>query len=225
MYDQELYRKNRNPFFSFLKIWWCSWLTISMVGDLASDGQLWKNLGIIAQIRPTMILQNIIVIIFVVSIAIGLMLIHPIFKWSWFCLFKPKGGRKEIEGANIVAIPAQVKWFGIFFTIILLLNLPYFAKFEEGVFREGTDNWREGIVWSIYFGMLHCYVGVPIGAGMALSIGGLWFTHQYFIGGTELSTLHHTTYNLIIISLLLVGLVFRHIRYFAPKRELAIEGV
>jgi len=195
-----------------------------MVEDLASGGQLWKNLGVIAQIRPMMILQNIIVIILVVSACAGLMAIHPIFKWSWFCLFSSKEEESEVVGTNIAVIPTQVKWFGIFFAIILFLNIPYLAQLEEGIFREGTGNWKEGIVWSIYFGMLHCYVGVPLGVGLALSVGGLWFTHQYFIGGTELSTLHHTTYNLIIVSLLLVGLVSKHIRYLAPKREPVVRG-
>jgi hypothetical protein len=46
--------------------------------------------------------------------------------------------------------------------------------------------------------------------GLALSLGGLWLTHQYFRGGVERSALHHTAYNLILVTLLFAYLVALH---------------
>ena len=93
---------------------------------------------------------------------------------------------------------------------------------EEKWFRLGTESWQQGLYLSFLFGMVHCLVGIPVAAGMVISIAGLWFTHQYFIGGVELSALHHTTYNLIIFSVLFLGLVGKHI---SELRESKTETV
>ncbi len=82
---------------------------------------------------------------------------------------------------------------------------------EEVVFRQGTSSWFDGLIRSLLFGIAHCLVGVPIGTGIAIAVPGIWFTSQYFLGGVELSALHHTTYNLIILSMLLLSLVIKHI--------------
>lgn len=57
------------------------------------------------------------------------------------------------------------------------------------------------------FGLVHCLAGIPVFAGLALSLGGLWFTYQYFRGGVEASTVHHLTYNLLIMAAIAVFLV------------------
>jgi hypothetical protein len=38
------------------------------------------------------------------------------------------------------------------------------------------------------------------------SIGGLWFTHQYFKGGTTRSTTYHAVYNSMLVAALFVSL-------------------
>ncbi len=82
---------------------------------------------------------------------------------------------------------------------------------EEKWFRLGTQNWFEGLYMSLFFGIVHCLVGIPIAAGLAITFAGLWFTHQYFIGGIELSALHHTTYNLVAVSILFIILILKHV--------------
>jgi hypothetical protein len=45
-------------------------------------------------------------------------------------------------------------------------------------------------------------MGVPLFAGISISIGGFWDSYQYFKGGVPRSTLHHLTYNLIVVSVI-----------------------
>jgi hypothetical protein len=60
------------------------------------------------------------------------------------------------------------------------------------------------VIRSITFGLIHVFIGVPIGVGLALSIGGLWLSRQYIIGGLERSTVYHTAYNLNVALLLIL---------------------
>ena len=111
-----------------------------------------------------------------------------------------------------------MKYFGLAFLVLLAVNLPRYAHMEEEWFREGTISWEQGLLMSALFGLAHCLVGVPIGAGLAISVAGLWFTHQYFVGGVELSTIHHATYNLILVSILFLFLTLKHIVELTEKK-------
>lgn len=84
------------------------------------------------------------------------------------------------------------------------------------MFRLGVVTWPDAFKWSLIFGLSHCIVGVPLSVGLALSIGGLWFHYQAFEGGISQSTIHHTAYNLILVTLLFVAAVAS---LFAPKDE------
>lgn len=121
-----------------------------------------------------------------------------------------------MNGTNVHLIPLQIKYFGLFFAVLLCLNLPSLALAEEKIFRNGTTGWIQGIAFSFIFGIVHCIVGVPIAAGLAISLAGLWYTHQYFVGGIELSALHHTTFNLILILILFSLLIFKHLAERKP---------
>lgn len=203
-----------------LKLSWCTLLTLSM-GTTLFDGRLQKNLTVMSNITVWMVAQNLAIIVVVMSAFVALTKLHPVFKWSWFSLFRTREDEEagiESEGTNINIMPVQIKYFGLVFAILLIVNLPSFAMTEERWFRAGTDNWLEGLYISFLFGICHCLVGVPIGAGVAIALGGVWFTHQYFLGGIELSVLHHTTYNLILISVIFLFLVLEHIVEFSEKR-------
>lgn len=119
---------------------------------------------------------------------------------SWLNLF-------DSEGENVIGFSDEVKYFGILVILLLMLALPKLAIIEEELFREGTGSWPEGIIRSLIFGMVHMIVGVPFGIGLALTIAGLVFTHQYFQGGVRLSALTHFHYNLIAVSFLLIGAI------------------
>ena len=72
---------------------------------------------------------------------------------------------------------------------------------------------RERIRWALKFGLIHAVVGIPIGAALALSIGGLYFTRVYLrewraTGSPSAAVLEsaraHTSYNLVIATLVIV---------------------
>ena len=64
------------------------------------------------------------------------------------------------------------------------------------------------IVTGVLFGLVHCLIGIPLGAGLALTLLGLWLSQIYFDGGVELSTQAHTAYDLIVFGIVFGGLAF-----------------
>ena len=209
-----------------LKGAWCILLTLPMGAGFWDEKQMHENWEVFSRISISVVLQNLLVICVVIATFIALTKVAPFLKWSWFSLFtreNPETGEETPhEGTNIHLIPSNVKYFGLVFLVILAINLPEYAHMEEKWFREGTISWQHGLFLSLLFGMVHCIVGVPLGAGLAISVAGIWFTHQYFAGGVELSTVHHTTYNLILVSILFLGLLLKHIVDLLPEQEKAV---
>src|SRR5581483_1968633 len=116
-------------------------------------------------------------------------------------------GAGEPPPGNIILEPLAYRWLAVPFLLLLLFVLPSLAAAEERLFRQGTRGWRQGLVRSLIFGLAHWPMGIPLGAALALSIGGLWFTYQYFRGGIARSTVYHLTYNLLAILLIVLLLV------------------
>lgn len=209
-----------------VKYLWTALLTLSLVLGLLDKRIVSKNFEVFSQISFMVVLQNIIVVAVVMLIAAGLIKTNKIFKFSIVSLFSwlkrkfidsdSENNDDKISG-NFNLIPVQIKYFGLLFVIILAFNLPQFAGIEEHWFREGLLSWKSALIMSLALGMVHCLVGVPIGAGVAISFAGLWFSYQYFNGGVELSTVHHTTYNLVAISLLFFVLLVAHIDELRKK--------
>ena len=100
---------------------------------------------------------------------------------------------------------------------LLLIGLPLLVEGEEWVFRRGAEhrsraaNARRAVL----FGLVHALIGVPIGVGIALSVGGFYFTWAYLRAwratGSEdealaESTRSHLAYNLVIAGLVIVAL-------------------
>jgi len=153
------------------------------------------------QIRPVMIIQNLLVLVVVGIAALATVYLMPFLDRSWlYNLHITRDG----SAPNIYIIPFTIKFFGLFYAALFVLDLPVLAYDEEEIYRKDTRSWRHGMVRSLRFGLMHCFVGGPIYIGLALSIGGLWFTYQYFKGGIERCTTHHLTYNLIVVSILLI---------------------
>lgn len=108
------------------------------------------------------------------------------------------------------------------FFFALMLVLPFLARSEERSFRKGYDEWGPIIKQSVKFGLAHCLVGVPLAAGIALIIPGLFYGYKYkraFDRNTEafgyeraedeavmVSTTYHTMHNMVVVVLLLVAL-------------------
>ncbi len=207
-----------NPMKSVLYFVWCLFLTLSLVLNI-TEGQVAANLHIYADIRPLVLLQAFGVLAVVLLVAAFLWKAGGLFRWSWWNLVG-KGKDNPGESPNINVVPFQIKYFGVAFGLLFLLNLPYLASIEEKIFREGTGDWWDGTLRSLAFGLVHSLLaGVPIAAGIAISFAGLAFTHFYFEGGVSESTLYHTTYNLIIVSVILIGVVVKHFTDLSETEE------
>jgi hypothetical protein len=175
-----------------------------------------------------MTVQNALVVV-VVIVTHGLLKAYvPVLNWSWLRLFasaveKDGGAKAPDSGANINVIPLRVPWVGLACYVLLLLNIPFFAVWEERVFRQGTDSVAEAIIRSLAFGLAHCVMGVSVNVGLAIAVAGLWYSYQYANGGVLHSAAHHATYNLIILGVLGIALVIRHVAYLYPPAKENLE--
>ena len=84
---------------------------------------------------------------------------------------------------------------------------------EEIIFRLGTGSLLEGVWRSVLFGLFHCLLGIPLSAGLAMTIPGMWFTWQYLeYGGGQygvhLATIHHLTYDLVVLVAAFIAYLF-----------------
>lgn len=195
-----------------LKIWWIIILSVSIASSSISDLS-WIQAYI--HINWSLLGLEAVGIVVILVLAYGLYRIHPgIMGFGWLRLVnrlmgnEPKrydDGTPKMEGGNINLMGTNIKYVGIVICLLLLTGLPRWAAMEEGWFRQGTIDWWDGIIRSLAFGFIHMLVGVPVAGAIAISVVGLFFTHMYFVGGVELSTQAHFQYNLILVSLLLLG--------------------
>ena len=117
----------------------------------------------------------------------------------------------------------RVRWLPLViplvFIALLLPALPLFAHAEERMFREGAEHWgaAKRVMKVVQFGAVHALIGIPIGAALALSIGGSYFMVVYLAAvrrtgstadGVLESTRAHTAYNGVIVMVVCVTLVF-----------------
>ena len=100
---------------------------------------------------------------------------------------------------------------------LLVPALPLFAEAEEKMFRLGAERRSR---WgrfrrSVEFGLAHALIGIPIGAALGLSVGGMYFTSRYLrtyrrTSDTETamaeSTRAHLGYNVTVIVIVAVAL-------------------
>jgi hypothetical protein len=102
------------------------------------------------------------------------------------------------------------------FLVLLTPALPLFAEAEERVFRFGAEKRTR---WgrfrrSVEFGLAHALIGIPIGAALGLSVGGMYFTSRYmrmyrrtnnpYVATAE-STRAHLAYNLTVVLLVIAA--------------------
>jgi hypothetical protein len=173
---------------------------LGIIGILAAKGARTRIFHLYAGITLSDLLYASGGIVVVLSIYTGLVKLVPWLSWSW-----TKYLGKKHEGQNLTTFTMKARWVGPVYTAMLFLGLPLLAKIEEEWFRGGTHGWEQGIIRSFAFGMIHCLVGVPLAAGIAISVFGLWLTQNYFWGGVHQSTEVHTAYNAILVSLFCIG--------------------
>ena len=153
----------------------------------------------------------------VVIVATAWVLIQlPVLSFGWWTMIGGEGNpvvgvTDKDYGVVSVVIP-------LLFIGLLIIGLPLLVAREEWVFRRGAE--RRGTLAnvgrSVLFGLAHAVVGIPIGAALALSIGGLYLTWCYLERWRETrsesealleSTRAHLAYNLTIIGLVLASLL------------------
>lgn len=153
-----------------------------------------------------------------VLVSLVVLLQVPGLSFGWWTAIggigNPVFGASEhgLRGGAAVLLPAL-------FGALLLVSLPLLVEREEWIFRRGAE--RRGVVRNtlvaLLFGLMHVLVGIPIGAGLALSIGGVYFTHVYLRTFRATRSQHaalaectraHLGYDLVIVILVLVALAF-----------------
>lgn len=121
------------------------------------------------------------------------------------------GGTERTAGTALEWVVPAV------FLVLLAPALPLFAEAEERLFRAGSEHRSTAarLGRGVLFGLAHALVGIPVGAALALSIGGWYFTWAYLRGyrrggpaaGLRESTCAHLAYNAEVLAVVVLGLV------------------
>jgi hypothetical protein len=156
-----------------------------------------------------------IVLTAVIAVASALMLV-PGLNWGWWSAIGGEGN--PVFGSTEETSGTVWEWIiPLVFMAMLLPALPLFANAEERMFRRGAEGWSTGrrALKTAQFGLVHALIGIPIGAAIALSIGGAYFLGVYLRAyarsgsvsdATMESTTAHTVYNGVIIGIVLLAL-------------------
>lgn len=217
---------------------------VAVVTNILSP-ENWFGLEKYLQIRPHDILLSIMIFISVICIFVGLMLLHPIFMWSPMSFLmhhfreteededktyekKPtfiEQGIFDLESENagsLIDLLISNANTRIPFLITMVFVLPVAVEWEEKIFRNGTNNWIEGIIRSIIFGMAHFLTGfVPLGAALALSLAGVFLTQVYMTQGLDAAVTQHLAYDSVI---LLVAIIDIPLSFLASKVSSSFES-
>ncbi len=152
----------------------------------------------------------------IIAVAWPLLLIPPL-RWGWWSALGGEGN--PVFGSS--STTAGTFWevlIPLAFIALLVPALPLFAYAEERMFRTGAEDWSrpKRVLKVLQFGMIHALIGIPIGAALALSVGGAYFMRSYLLAydasgsqraATFESTRAHTAYNACIIVLVAVAIV------------------
>jgi hypothetical protein len=148
-----------------------------------------------------------------VVVAVIALLQVPFLDFGWWSALGGVGN--PVTGNTDRTAGTALEWLiPLCFIVLLLPALPLFAEAEERMFRLGSEvrsQWQR-FVKGIQFGLMHALIGIPIGAALALSIGGWYFTWWYLrayrrtgssIGAMLESTRAHLAYNLTVVVIIL----------------------
>jgi hypothetical protein len=196
---------------------WVVWSAMTLLILRANYSMLKKNglrkaLGGYLKLRPINFILGIPVAALVL-LSSWFMLSHSDFlAWGWWGMVGGSGN--PAIGSNTLMSPILRIPFQFGMIIFTLLILPILADLEEDMFRKGAESWgpTKCLFKAFVFGMVHCLMGVPIGAGIAITVSGLYYTAVYRREFNKTksqerslvaSSSAHLAYNILIISLLL----------------------
>ena len=152
----------------------------------------------------------------VIATASGLLLV-PGLDWGWWTALGGQGN--PITGTTDRTSGTVWEWLiPLVFLLLVTPALPLFAMAEERMFRQGAEGWTRWhrVRRTIEFGLIHAVIGIPIGVALALAVGGasfMWaYLREFRRTGDQAravleSTAAHTTYNAIILGVVLVTVV------------------
>ena len=166
-------------------------------------------LEVVRGLRPRHFALAVPALIAVIGAAVALLQV-PGLDFGWWTALGGVGNpvigtTNRSHGALDWLVPAL-------FLALLVVALPVLVEREERVFRLGAEHrtrWGNARR-SLLFGLAHAVVGIPIGAALALSLGGVYLTWSYRRGwrwtGTQAgamaeSTRAHLAYNIVILAL------------------------
>jgi hypothetical protein len=148
-----------------------------------------------------------------VVLAVIVLLQIPLLDFGWWSALGGVGN--PVTGNTDRTAGTALAWLiPLCFIVLLVPALPLFAEAEERMFRFGSEvrsQWQR-FLKGIQFGLIHALIGIPIGAALALSIGGWYFTWWYLrayrrtgssIAAMLESTRAHLAYNLTVIVIIL----------------------
>lgn len=153
-----------------------------------------------------------------VAAAVGLLLGADTFlRWGWWSILGGSGnvilGQAQASGQILsdLILPMLI-------VTPLALSLGRFALYEERIFRRGDEKRGIGgrLARSLVFGLAHLIMGIPIGAGIALGVGGFGFSQVYLSRWRKSASRYqsvldaarvHVAYNFIIIGVAIAALI------------------
>jgi len=169
-----------------------------------------KALTVVRGLRARHFLAALPVIVVVIGTAAVLIQL-PVLSFGWWTALGGEGNpvfgtTDRGLGVLNVAIPVA-------FVSLLLVSLPLLVAREEWIFRRGAERRGAGnnVGRCVVFGLAHAVIGIPLGAALALSLGGAYLTACYLRGwrttrsqaGALLeSTRAHLAYNATILAII-----------------------
>lgn len=157
------------------------------------------------------------IVLTVVIVSASVLMAVPGLAWGWWSSIGGEGN--PVFGSSDATAGSALEWLiPLAFMAMLLPALPLFAHAEENIFRSGAEHWTvtKRTLKTLQFGLVHAIIGIPIGAALALSIGGAYFMRVYLheYAGTHSrrqatleSTAAHTAYNGVILIIVAIALV------------------
>ncbi len=179
-----------------------------------SVGSHRKTLAVVYGLRWRHFLRAVPIVALIVPTAWVLIQL-PVLSFGWWSAIGGEGNPVVGVSDRDLGIVSVV--IPLFFIGLLLVGLPLLVAREEWLFRRGSEqrSTANNLGRAVVFGLAHAVVGIPIGAALALSIGGLYLTWSYLEVWKQTrsqtsalleSTRAHLAYNLTIIMLVVVSL-------------------
>lgn len=198
-----------------------SLIVLPLISERRNYGFVWQ---VWKRFRVKMFFEVVGIFLLTIMLIVTLWKI-PGLKYGWFNLFSDGGGnilfKPIMEGSESTSI--SIRMLVSLFFLALMPTMAFIVKAEEEIFRKGYNKWSSIIKQSIKFGLIHCLVGIPLAAAIALIVVGLFYGYKYKrafdyniaifnCGRAEyeavmVSITYHTMYNMVLIAIILAATI------------------